>query len=138
VYPHTGATKMWLRFVSADGQDLYWGIMLITPGATLLLQDKDEHTRYVRFTTLDVPIDKGLYAEFPVEWQANGAAINTAQQVFLRVAGTIQSVSVLPGDWQARIERLERLVASRRDQPTVPPNREIREGDEPPPPRRPR
>ena len=91
-YPFTGARKLWVRFVSADGQDLYWGIMLIAVGSTLLLQDKDEHMRYVRFTVMGEPIDKGLYAEFPVTWQANGSLINTAQQVFLRAAGGILSV----------------------------------------------
>ena len=65
-YPWTGTTKLWMRFVSADGQDLYWAMMLIVTGATLLLQDKDDHTLYVRFTTTGPPIDKGLYAEIPV------------------------------------------------------------------------
>jgi len=108
VYPWTGVTKLWLRFVSADGQDLYWGVMLIAEGSTLLLQDKDEHMRYVRFTTTGALIDKGLYAEVPVVWQANGTLINTAQQVFLRVAGTILSI----GPIADRVTALEQRLAA--------------------------
>jgi hypothetical protein len=108
-HPFIGATKLWLRFVSADGQDLYWGLMLIAPGSTILLQDKDEHMRYVRFTLMGEPIDKGLYAELPVEWQANGALINTAQQVFIRAAGGIISVSPVAAQVAALEQRLAAL-----------------------------
>jgi hypothetical protein len=86
VYPWTNATKIWIRLVSADGQDLYWGIMIIPVGATLLLQDKDEHARYGRFVSTGVPVDKGLYAEIPITRVDAGQAILTAQQVFLRTA----------------------------------------------------
>jgi len=82
------ATKVWMRFISADGQDLYWGIMIMPIGATLLIQDKDDHTRYGRFLTTGIPIDSGLYAEIPVSWVASGSAIITAQQIFVRIAGT--------------------------------------------------
>jgi len=87
-YPWTAATKCWMRFISADGQDLYWAIMLLPSGATLLMQDKDDHTRYGRFTLTATPTDQGLYAELTVSWQANGTAVLTAQQIFLRVAGS--------------------------------------------------
>jgi hypothetical protein len=108
-YPWTAATKLWLRFVSADGQDLYWGIMIIGKGSTVLVQDKDDHTRYLRLTTAGDPIDKGLYAELPVTWQANGVSIQTAQQIFIRVAGTILSPSVQPqlDALAARVQALE-------------------------------
>ena len=108
-YPWASVTKLWIRFVSGDGQDLYWAIMLIMEGATVLVQDKDDHTRYVRLTTTGDPIDKGLYAEIPVTRQAVGAAINTAQQVLVRVAGTIASPSRLP-EIVARLDDLEQRV----------------------------
>jgi len=101
VHPHTSVTKLWMRFVSADGQDLYWGIMPIPIGATLLLQDKDDHTLYGLFTTTGAPLDKGLYAEIPVTRQTVGGAINTAQQVLLRVSGP--STAAL----DARLDALE-------------------------------
>jgi hypothetical protein len=82
------ATKVWMRFTSADGQDLYWGIMIVPTGSTLLIQDKDDHARYGRFLTTGTPIDSGLYAEIPVSWVASGTAILTAQQIFVRTSGT--------------------------------------------------
>jgi len=112
-HPFTGARKLWVRFVSADGQDLYWGLMLIAVGSTLLLQDKDEHMRYVRFTLMGEPIDKGLYAELPVAWQANGSLINTAQQVFLRAAGGILSVSPVDAERLAALEQRLRALEER-------------------------
>ena len=81
--------------------------MLIAAGATILLQDKDNHPAYGRFETTGSPIDKGLYAELPVIWQANGVAIATAQQVFLRVAGTTVSPALT-----ARIDALEQRVTA--------------------------
>lgn len=116
-YPFGAASKIWLRFVSADGQDLYWGIMVVATGSTLLVQDKDDHTLYVRFTTTGEPIDKGLYAEIPVTRQAFGGAINTAQQIFVRVAGTILSTSLLPISEQldAIAQRLDVIERRLRD-----------------------
>ena len=105
VYPFAAVSRVWLRFESADGQDLYWAVMLIPTGATLLVQDKDDHARYVRLTTTGEPVDKGLYCEIPVVRQAVGAQINTASQVLVRVAGTIESGTVLP----QVLERLDAL-----------------------------
>lgn len=112
VYPHSGLSKVWLRYESADGQDLYWGITLITAGQTLLIQDKDDHTRYIRCTTTGAPIDKGGYAEIPVTLQAVGSAINTAQQVFLRLAGVEPALTLVPvleklAALEARVQALE-------------------------------
>jgi hypothetical protein len=94
--PWTDATKLWMTFVSADDQDLYWGIMITPVGSTLLMQDQDDHTRYGRFVTTGVPIDKGAYAELPIAWRANAGTINTASRVFLRVTGP--SAPALAGD----------------------------------------
>lgn len=83
-YPWTSTTKLWIRFVSVDNQDVYWGLMLLSIGSTLLLQDQDDHTLYGRFTVTGAPIDKGLYAEVPVVWTANGGAIATASRVLMQ------------------------------------------------------
>lgn len=106
-FPWATATKLWMRFVSADDQDLYWGIMIITVGATLLLQDRDEHTKYLRMITTAVPVDKGLYAEIPIQWVSNGASISTAQQIFFRVSGAVATVSPSVTD---RLDQLEARV----------------------------
>ena len=73
-----------MRTVSSDGQDVYWGLMVISPGSSILVQDKNDHTVYARFTTTALPIDKGLYVEIPVVWQANGTAIGGGQEVLLQ------------------------------------------------------
>jgi hypothetical protein len=108
-YPYTSVSKVWLRFVSADGQDLYWGLMILPTGATMLLQDKDDHTRYVRLTTTGPPIDKGLYAEIPVTAPIVGVAINTAQQVFVRATGGDSGLTMRVDALEQRVRDLEGL-----------------------------
>jgi hypothetical protein len=107
LHPFTAATKLWMRFVSADGQDVYWGVMIIEAGMTLLFQDKDDHTLYGRFTVTGPPVDKGLYAEIPVVWASNGGAIATAQQVLMQRSGGATPPAVL-----AQIAALEARVAA--------------------------
>ena len=113
-HPWTSVTKLWMRFVSADGQDLYWGIMPIPVGATMLLQDKDDHTLYALLTTTGAPIDKGLYAEIPITRQSVGGAINTASQVLLRVSGSATPVTEL-ARMEARLAALEARVRTLED-----------------------
>jgi hypothetical protein len=84
IFPFVTTTKVWMRFVSADGQDLFWGIMITPTGSSIIIQDQDDHTRFVRLTTTGVPIDKGLYAEIPVTYVSSGVAIVSAQKVFIR------------------------------------------------------
>ena len=84
-HPFTAVTKLWMRTTSADGQDVYWGLMVVSPGSVILVQDKDDHTKYVRFTTTALPIDKGLYAEIAVAWKENSVApLVTAQAVLMQ------------------------------------------------------
>jgi len=93
-FPFTATTKLWIRFVSVDDQDVYWGLMVISLGSTILVQDKDDHASYARFRTTGPPIDKTTYAEIPVAWVANGSSIITAQQVLVQVS----AVSAPGGD----------------------------------------
>ena len=97
-FPWTATTKLWVRFVSVDDQDVYWGIMILSIGSAILVQDKDVHTSYARFVTTGAPIDKGLYAEIPVAWVANGSSIISGQQVLLQataVSAVVQRRQVL-------------------------------------------
>lgn len=88
IFPFVSTTKIWMRFVSADDQDLYWGIMITPVGATVIIQDQDDHTRFARFLTSGVPIDKGSYAEIPVTYVSSGVAIVSAQKVFIRTTAS--------------------------------------------------
>jgi hypothetical protein len=83
-FPWGATTKLWVRFVSADDQDVYWGIMLVEAGSTILLQDKDSHASYVLFEVTAKPVDKGLYAEIAVIHRSNGNSINTAAPIILQ------------------------------------------------------
>jgi len=97
-FPWGSTTKLWVRFVSVDDEDVYWGIMILSIGSAILLQDKDDHTKYARFVTTGAPIDKGLYAEIPVAWVANGSSIISGQQVLLQataVSAVVQRRQVL-------------------------------------------
>jgi len=84
-FPWSATTKLWARFVSGDNQDVYWGIMVIPVGSTILLQDRDDHTAYARFTVTGTPIDNTTYAEIPVAWVSNGNSILNGVNVLLQV-----------------------------------------------------
>jgi hypothetical protein len=86
-HPYTGVTKIWMRNVSTDGQDVFLGLMIVAVGSTILVQDKNDHTQYARFTTVGEPIDKIIYVEFPVVWKANGSAIGGGQLVLVQNSG---------------------------------------------------
>jgi uncharacterized phiE125 gp8 family phage protein len=73
--PYTAVTKVWVRYLTADGIDVFRGLMTTAPDSALYLQDKDDHTRFVHFTTIGAAIDKGGYVEIPVVWQETGAAL---------------------------------------------------------------
>lgn len=73
-YPYTAVTKVWMRLETGQGQDVYWGLMLVEAGSALLVQDKNDHTVFGRFRTTAAPVDLGDYIEFSVAWTANGGA----------------------------------------------------------------
>lgn len=101
--PYTGVTKLWATFEDSVSEDLYWGWMRIPATANLLLQDKDEHGRYVELETTGVPIDKGTYLEMPVTHVSHGTAL-AAQAMLVRVL--IGSVAA------TRLAALEARVAA--------------------------
>ena len=42
--PYTAVTKVWIRTITADGQDVYRGLLIVPTGSTILVQDKNDHT----------------------------------------------------------------------------------------------
>jgi hypothetical protein len=86
-YPYTAVTKVWTDIVSADGQDVYRGLLIVPTGSTLLVQDKNDHTQYAQFTTTGAPIDHTTYVEFPVVHQAHGSSIGGGQLVLVQNTG---------------------------------------------------
>lgn len=86
-YPYTAVTTVWMAIVSADGQDVYRGLLIVPTGSTLLVQDKNDHTQYAIFTTTGAPVDHTTYVEFPVVHQAHGSSIGGGQLVLVQNTG---------------------------------------------------
>jgi hypothetical protein len=81
VAPYTAASKVWATALTTDGHDVVIALLHIPIGATLYIQDKNDHTVYVSFTTTAAPVDQTTYVEFAVTWQANGTALNNNQAI---------------------------------------------------------
>jgi len=99
-YPYTAVTTLWMALVTADGQDVYRGLLIVATGSTILVQDKNDHTQYAIFTTTGAAIDHTTYVEFPVVHQAHGSSISGGQLVLVQNAGAPAGagLSQLTGD----------------------------------------
>ena len=66
------------------------------------MQDKNDHTQYVTFTTTGGPVDNTTYVEFPVVHQAHGSSLGGGQLVIVQnTGGNLPgggSISQLTGD----------------------------------------
>jgi hypothetical protein len=71
----SAATKMWVRYTTADGTDATTALLLIDASAKVYLQDKDDASRWQQYQVTGNAIDKGSYVELPVSWLAGGAAL---------------------------------------------------------------
>jgi hypothetical protein len=88
-YPYSAVTKVWIRDLTLDGLDMRTLLLLQPSGATLYVQDKDDHTRFARFTTTGAAIGKTDYVEFPVAWvNDSGSALPQQQMQVVFVGGT--------------------------------------------------
>ena len=60
------ATRVWVRTLTTDGIDAYYFLTTIADGSTVFLQDKNDHTQAVEYTTTGPAVDKTTYIELPV------------------------------------------------------------------------
>lgn len=82
--PYTAVTTIWLRLVTTDGRDMYYGLMGTDVGTLVRIQDQNDHTIMVSFTVTAPPIDAGAYVEWPVvHVETIGAALNGGQAVLV-------------------------------------------------------
>ena len=85
----TQATNLWINSVTSPGNDA--GILLrgIASGDTLIVQDKDDGTRWQEYLVNDAVVDYGSWVEVPAEWKTGGSDLQP-QRVYLiiRSAGT--------------------------------------------------
>jgi hypothetical protein len=84
--PYTAVTKLWARTVTAGGVDAFHVLKNIAVGATLIVQDKNDHAAYVNVTVTGTPIDNTSYFEIPVSHLAHGNALSGGQPVLLQNA----------------------------------------------------
>jgi hypothetical protein len=81
-YPYSAVTKVWIKDISTDGQDLHQLLMLIAPATRFVVQDKDDSTKWARFLTAADPVGKAGYVEFTVTWVSDsGGVLNPNQNV---------------------------------------------------------
>jgi hypothetical protein len=69
-------TKAWIRNFTTDGTDQFQALRRIPAGGTMLVQDRDDHTKAVLFSIVGPPVDKIDYVEIPVRFQQSTAGIS--------------------------------------------------------------
>jgi len=92
--PYHGITRVWVRFVTNDGIDVFRSLLAIGIGTILYVQDKDDHEKSVELRVTAPAYDAGGYAEIPVEWIATTLPL-TGQAVGLVI--TDAPTPVTPG-----------------------------------------
>jgi len=81
--PYTTATRLFVRYTTSDGVDIYRRLALIPVGITLLVQDKNDHTVYAKFTMTGSAIDQTTYFELPVSYITGSGSFVNNQAVAL-------------------------------------------------------
>lgn len=70
--PYNAASRVWVRNLTSDGLDAFYGLQAIDVGSTIVIQDKNEHARSVRFRVVGAAVEKADYFEIPVSWLDTG------------------------------------------------------------------
>lgn len=83
---YTLVSKLWIRYTTDDGIDVYYALMNVIEGTEIYVQDKNNHLQVVQFHTLGTSIDKSTYVEIPVSFvQSGGAALSNSQAVLVNM-----------------------------------------------------
>lgn len=96
-HPYTTATAVYVRNLTTTGLDVHIVLMAIPSGASLYIQDKNDHTLFGQFTTTGPPVDRIDYVEFPVTWAANGTALLQQEIQLLVVTAAVLPPEGPPG-----------------------------------------
>lgn len=83
-YPYTAVTKLYFWNVTADGQDVRIGLMRVSPGSLIYIQDKNDNTQYATFLTTAFPTDHTTWVEYDVTHYAHGNSIGGGQLVLVQ------------------------------------------------------
>lgn len=97
---YSTVTKVWVRLLTTDGIDAYYALLSITVGSMLYVQDKNDHTQFVRLQVTAAVIDKTTYVEIPVTFvQSGGVALSNNQALAVAAAsGTGAGTQPPPGN----------------------------------------
>lgn len=94
--PYSGVSKLWFRYVTADGIDAHTGLMAVAIGTTIYIQDKNDHTAFATFDSTGAPIDKTGYVEIPVTSVSSGGSLSNNQQVVVAAVPASSSDTPVP------------------------------------------
>lgn len=94
------ATKLWARYTTTPGEDVYRMLIGIDVDDELYLQDWDDHTRFAHWRVTAPAIDKGDYVELAVESLLAEAPLLGQKVAFVVVPAADVSPTPLtpPGD----------------------------------------
>ena len=72
------ATKLWASHTTSSGINIKQFLSAATSGSSLILQDKNDNTNYLKLNVAGAPVDKTTYWEFPVAVTASGGNLPNA------------------------------------------------------------
>jgi len=81
----TSASLLWFHYNDADAAAQQNFLKLATAGATCLIQQKTDATKWLVFKLNANAVDKTTYFEMPVQWQSVGAAIPNGQRCIVLI-----------------------------------------------------
>ena len=90
------ATRLWVMYSSTSGLDTYFALTSLKAGDRVVLQDWNDHTRYIRFEVTSWVNDMSDYAEIPVTYKAAGSAGLLPQKIALVLVVEEQVVPTPP------------------------------------------
>jgi hypothetical protein len=89
------ATKVWINYITSPGADMSNILPLIQVGDVIALQDFNDGTKYVEYSIVGAPVDKGTYVEYAISFRAIKNPL-LAQKIFVFFA-TTSARSLPPG-----------------------------------------
>jgi hypothetical protein len=72
-------TLLWASQTTSAGINIKQFLSAATSGSTIIVQDKNDNTNYVKFNVTGTPVDKTTYWEFPVAVTASGGTLPNAR-----------------------------------------------------------
>lgn len=85
------ATKVYLHFLNVVGEDVRLYYKDLRAGDVLIVQDKDDGTKYQIYNITAPAVNQTTYAEIPVTWSSGGTALPSGQRVLLLITSRASS-----------------------------------------------